>query len=70
MQPRIVEDVGQERLDRSGERGVLCLMMKYDPFFMRLLEVPEILALVDATVSPTAILHLQNGFILPPVAHA
>jgi ectoine hydroxylase-related dioxygenase (phytanoyl-CoA dioxygenase family) len=26
-----------------------------------------VLAVVDATVSPTAILHLQNGLILPPV---
>lgn len=68
VQARIVEDVGQERLERAGERGVLRLMMKYDPFFLTFLEVPEVLALVDATVSPTAILHLQNGFILPPVA--
>lgn len=64
----IVEEVGQARLDRAGERGVLRLMMRYDPFFLQLLEVPEMLAIVDATVSPTAILHLQNGFILPPVA--
>jgi ectoine hydroxylase-related dioxygenase (phytanoyl-CoA dioxygenase family) len=68
VQPRIVADVGQDRLDRAGERGVLRLMMKYDPHFLSLLEVPEVLAIVDATVSPTAILHLQNGFILPPVA--
>jgi ectoine hydroxylase-related dioxygenase (phytanoyl-CoA dioxygenase family) len=68
---RIVADVGEERLRRAGELGVLRLMMKYDPFFARFLEVPEVLAVVDATVSPTAILHLQNGFILksfPPGA--
>lgn len=65
VQAQIVADVGLERLDRAGERGVLRLMMKYDPFFLRLLEVPEVLAIVDATVSPTAIMHLQNGFILP-----
>jgi ectoine hydroxylase-related dioxygenase (phytanoyl-CoA dioxygenase family) len=68
VQPQIVAAVGQERLDRAGERGVLRLMMKYDPFFLSLLELPEVLAIVDATVSPTAILHLQNGFILPPVS--
>lgn len=65
VQRRIVADIGADRLRRAGELGVLRLMMKYDRFFARYLEIPEILALVDATVSPTAILHLQNGFILP-----
>lgn len=67
IQPRLVAEVGQERLDRAGERGVLRLPMKYDPYFLSLLELPEVLAIVDATVSPTAIMHLMNGFILPPV---
>lgn len=62
---RILADMGEERLRRAGELGVLRLTMKYDRFFTRYLEIAEILALVDATVSPTAILHLQNGFILP-----
>jgi ectoine hydroxylase-related dioxygenase (phytanoyl-CoA dioxygenase family) len=61
----IVETVGEERLQRAGELGVLRIMLKYDPHFFGFLEVPELLAVVDATVSPTAILHLQNGFILP-----
>jgi ectoine hydroxylase-related dioxygenase (phytanoyl-CoA dioxygenase family) len=43
-------------------------MLKYHPHFFDLLAVPEILAVVDAAVSPTAILHLQNGLILPPLA--
>jgi ectoine hydroxylase-related dioxygenase (phytanoyl-CoA dioxygenase family) len=62
----IHEDVGPERLERAGELGVLRLMLRYDEHFVRFLELPEILAIVDATVSETAILHLQNGFILPP----
>ncbi len=62
---RILAELGVERLQRAGELGVLRLMMKYDRFFTKFLEVPEILAIVDATVSPTAIMHLQNGFILP-----
>ncbi len=65
VRDRIVSDVGLERLERAGEVGVLRLMMRFDPFFMRFLEVPAVLSVVDATVSPTAILHLQNGFILP-----
>lgn len=61
----IHRDIGRERLLRAGELGVLRLMMKYEPFFFRFLEIPEVLAVIDATVSSTAILHLQNGFILP-----
>ena len=64
-QARIVEDVGQDRLDRAGELGVLRLACRYDQLFLDLLALPEMLAIVDATVSETAILHLQNGFILP-----
>jgi ectoine hydroxylase-related dioxygenase (phytanoyl-CoA dioxygenase family) len=52
-------------LQRAGELGVLRLVCKYDQVFLDLLALPEILAVVDAAVSPTAILHLQNGFILP-----
>ena len=64
-QKAIVADVGEDRLKRAGELGVLRLAAKYDQIFLDLLATPEILAIVDATVSPTAILHLQNGFILP-----
>lgn len=66
VQRAIRDDVGEDRLQRAGELGVLRLMVAYDEHFLRFLERPEILALVDATVSPTAILHLQNGFVLPP----
>ncbi|MHB8656948.1 MAG: phytanoyl-CoA dioxygenase family protein [Solirubrobacteraceae bacterium] len=65
VQRRIHEEVGRQRLERAGELGVLRLMLKYDDVFRRLLEVPEILQVVDATVSPMAILHLQNGLLLP-----
>ncbi len=65
-QARTLEDVGKNRLDRAREVGVMRLMMSYDPVFVELLRLPEILAVVDSTVSDTAIMHLQNGFILPP----
>src|SRR2546423_5487677 len=65
-QQRIVAEVGKARLERAGERGVLRLMMKFEPQLLGLLELPELLTIVDQHVSPTAILHLQNGFILPP----
>jgi ectoine hydroxylase-related dioxygenase (phytanoyl-CoA dioxygenase family) len=58
-------EVGEARLARAGEVGILRLMLKYDPHFFAFLTIPELLAVVDQTVSTTAILHLQNGFILP-----
>jgi len=61
----IVAKVTAERLTRAGELGVLRLMMKWNEVFFSLLELTPVLEIVDATVSPTAILHLQNGFILP-----
>jgi ectoine hydroxylase-related dioxygenase (phytanoyl-CoA dioxygenase family) len=70
VQARIRADLGAERLARAGELGVLRLMLAYDEWFARFLELPELLSIVDATVSPTAVLHLQNGFILPPTPPA
>jgi ectoine hydroxylase-related dioxygenase (phytanoyl-CoA dioxygenase family) len=67
-QAAILAEIGRERLERAGELGVLRLMMRYDSFFYRFLEIPQVRAIVDATVSPTAIMHLQNGFILPSFA--
>lgn len=58
-------ELGKASLRSAGEMGVLRIMGKFEPSLLRLLELPEMLAIVDATVSPTAILHLQNGFILP-----
>jgi ectoine hydroxylase-related dioxygenase (phytanoyl-CoA dioxygenase family) len=65
-QERIRADVGEDRLERAGELGVLRLMLKHEERLVRLLELEPALAVVDATVSETAILHLQNGLILPP----
>lgn len=68
VQQNIILEVGLERLRRAGELGVLRLMLKHSDFFFKLLEIPQVLAAVDATVSPSATLHLQNGFILPSFA--
>jgi ectoine hydroxylase-related dioxygenase (phytanoyl-CoA dioxygenase family) len=64
-QVEIHDEVGKERLERAGELGVLRLMLKFDPVFFDFLEIPEVLAVVDATVSETATLHVQNGLLLP-----
>lgn len=68
VRDRIHAEVGLERLDAAGEVGVLRLMLRYDEFFFRLLELREVLAVVDATLSETAILHLQNGLVLPTIS--
>ena len=64
-QKAIWRDVGEERLQRAGELGVLRLMLKYDAHFFKFLELPEVLEVIDGSVSNTAVMHLQNGFILP-----
>jgi len=68
--PRMLETyratIGEERLTRAGERNVLRCPMLFDPYVLEVLELPHLLALVDATVGPTAILHLQNCFLTPP----
>ena len=66
VREKIVTEIGEDRLQAAKELGVLRLMLKFDSFFLGFLEIPELLALVDRVVSSTAILHLQNGFILPP----
>lgn len=66
VQQSILEDIGPERLERAGERGVLRLMMRYDPFFCEFLQLEPVLQVVDGVLGDTSILHLQNGFILPP----
>ena len=58
-------DLQETRIERNGELGVLRLMMDEAPFFLYLLEHPRMLEIIDSTVGNTAILHTQNGFILP-----
>jgi ectoine hydroxylase-related dioxygenase (phytanoyl-CoA dioxygenase family) len=65
VQKKIWQVLGKERLDRAGELGILRIMPKFDTFFLKYLEIPEVLQLVDAALSPTAILQVQQGSILP-----
>lgn len=61
----IYSEIGIEKLEQAGELGTIRLPMKFDPTFFEFLELPTILSIVDATVGETAILHQQNGFVLP-----
>lgn len=63
---QIFQEMSEERRQRAGEDGILRLIAAADPWFLKILEAPEILQVVDQVLSPTAILHLQNGFILEP----
>lgn len=67
VQEKILSVVGSELLVRAREIGILRLMVKYDPFFFTFLNLPIVQKIIDLTVSETAIMHLQNGFINPPV---
>jgi ectoine hydroxylase-related dioxygenase (phytanoyl-CoA dioxygenase family) len=62
----VVQEIGWGRLDRAKEVGVVRIMPRRDPLFLELIALPEILAIIDRTVSETAVMHLQNGLILPP----
>lgn len=62
----ILMTVGQEKLLRANERGVLRLMMKWSDHFYQYLQIPEILSVIDRLLGNTCVMHLQNGFILPP----
>lgn len=64
-QAKVLRDVGQERLERAGELGVVRLAMRYEPWLLKVLELPAVLEMVDGALAPNAILHLQNGLILP-----
>src|SRR5437868_4122288 len=64
VQEAIRREVGEDRLRRAGEIGVLRLMMRHDHHFFGFLDLPELRSAIDALLSPTSILHLQNGFIL------
>jgi ectoine hydroxylase-related dioxygenase (phytanoyl-CoA dioxygenase family) len=68
VQYKIEMEVGKEKLKRGGEIGILRLMMKYHDHFYSFLNIPEMLTILSATISPAAILHVQNGFILPSFA--
>lgn len=61
----IEQEIGKERLEAAGELGVLRLMFKYDQTFYKLLELQEVLSVVDHLLGNCAILHVQNGLMLP-----
>jgi len=64
-QQAMLAEIGPERLSRANELGVIRIPMKFHEHIFRFMEQPELLAIINATVGETAIMHLQNGFILP-----
>ena len=57
---------GRTVLAPSGQAGVLRIPGFFDQAFLDPLALPPMLAVVDRDLGDTAILHLQNGLILPP----
>jgi len=64
----ILSEIGPARLERAGELGTLRIPFKFEPILFEFLSLEDVLRVVDATLGETAILHLQNGFILPSFA--
>lgn len=62
---KIHKVISKERLLQAGELGVLRITAKYDPFFLKYLELPELLQVIDSTLTNTCVLHVQQGSILP-----
>lgn len=58
-------EIGNDRLIAAGEAGVARIPMKYSSHFFTFFEIPELLAIIDKVIGPTAICHLQNVFVLP-----
>ncbi len=63
---RIEDDVGPATLAQAARQGYpdLPLILRYHEHFLKFLELPPVLSLVDHTIGPTAILRFMNGFII------
>ena len=62
--------VDDDRRSSAGEKGIIRALPALDRVFLQFASAPEILKIVDSLVSPTAILHLGNGFVLLPSEYA
>ena len=62
--------VNDDLRSRAGENGVIRGLPALERVFLQLASAAEILELVDSFISPTAILHLGNGFVFLPSEHA
>jgi ectoine hydroxylase-related dioxygenase (phytanoyl-CoA dioxygenase family) len=63
---QIRAEIGEPVLIRRGDMEMLRLPMKYDSSFFTFLEIPEILAVVDAYLTPQAVLRFQSGVLSGP----
>ncbi len=64
-QEKFIAEIGVDKLRAANEYGNLRIIMKYEPYFFSLFEHPVVLSILDEILGNTAILHLQNGMILP-----
>ncbi len=64
----VLSSMGETRLIAAGERGVVRLPLVHEMAFMSLMQHPLIVDVVNTVLPAKPILHLQNGFALPPEA--
>lgn len=63
---RFNNEIDDARRKRAGEEGVVRLPMKYSRVFYTLMAHPAIVEIAEQEIGKSAILHLQNAFVLPP----
>lgn len=61
---KIKADIGEQKLKEASELSVLRFPMRYEPAFLEILELPELLAVVDEFLSPSAVMRFQVGIIM------
>jgi ectoine hydroxylase-related dioxygenase (phytanoyl-CoA dioxygenase family) len=57
---------GDAALLAAREMGTLRYMMAADSFFLGLLNLPPVMAIIEALLGEACIVHLQNGIVLLP----
>jgi len=63
---RQVEEFGQQNLEKINELDTARCPLVYDDFFLKLVTLPTVLALVRKVIGEYAVLNLQNGIICHP----
>ena len=64
----IRDEVGEVRLTRAGEAGVVRVPLKFHREFLDMASDSRLLRIIERFVGASSILHLQNGFILKPTS--
>ncbi len=61
-----IQRYGKDQLLKIRELGTLRFMMASDPYFLKLIALPDVLEMMESLLGSACILHLQNGIVLLP----